>query len=103
LYTNNIRIPLATFEEYIPERKILYRGLDYFQNDYISSREDNGLGNFSFSVEGTEMYTVLVQLNEEQQIISCSCDCPYDQGNLCKHEIACFFFLQEKLSKDKKS
>jgi uncharacterized Zn finger protein len=97
-----MKIPLKNFEEYMTDRKILYRGLDYFQENHISSREDNGDGCFSFSVEGTELYTVIITLDEAQYMRSCSCDCPYDQGNLCKHEITCLFFLQQRLENEPK-
>jgi hypothetical protein len=95
-----MKIPLSAFEEHMTERKILYRGLGYFRDDRIASWVDNGQGNFSFSVEGTDLYTVVIQLDEMQNITSCSCSCPYDQGNLCKHEVACLFFLQENQKKE---
>ena len=97
----NMKIPLLTFEDHISEKRIFLRGLEYFQDDRIVDWEDNDQENRTFSVDGTDLYTVVVQLDPDDYIRSCSCDCPYDQGNLCKHEIACFFFLQKKLHQNK--
>ena len=85
---------IQNFEKHI-ERKILARGKDYYFSQYIASLEYDG-EEWVAEVEGSDDYTVTVSLSNNGDIIDTYCDCPYDMGNYCKHQVAVFFALQEK-------
>lgn len=73
----------------------LKRGWDYYIDGNVELMSvDAGL--YSFEVEGSSVYNVSIKL-DGTEVISYSCDCPYCSG-LCKHVIACLFFLQDRLS-----
>lgn len=46
---------------------------------------------------GTDDYTVEVEINGDNNIAHSSCDCPYDMGPYCKHEVAVFYALRQML------
>lgn len=76
------------------DNKIFARGYDYYENDYIASvklTEDNV---YEAQVEGTDLYNVRVKLNHTYEIIETQCDCPYDMGEYCKHQVAVFLTLR---------
>ncbi|MEN0045954.1 MAG: hypothetical protein AAF806_02735 [Bacteroidota bacterium] len=85
---------LHNFENYV-ERKILDRGFDYYENDCVEEVEQLEKGYFSAVVLGSEEYTVTVRLAGNQKIIESYCDCPYDWGNTCKHEVAVYHYLKD--------
>jgi len=85
---------LQNFEEYI-DGKILSRGENYFKHGYITSLEHDG-DDWVAEVEGSEIYTVNVSLSDDGEVLESYCDCPYDFGGCCKHEVAVFFALKEK-------
>lgn len=43
------------------------------------------------------MYVVSVILDDSGEIISSQCDCPYDMGPICKHEVAAYYELNKIL------
>ncbi|MCE5196154.1 MAG: hypothetical protein LLG09_03365 [Negativicutes bacterium] len=85
---------LNNLENYI-DQKILARGLAYFKENRVLSIEAIGDNEYEAKVEGTELYTVAVTLDEEDHIIDSVCTCPYDMGEYCKHQVAVFFGLRE--------
>ncbi|MEM8526307.1 MAG: hypothetical protein AAGG68_16820 [Bacteroidota bacterium] len=95
---------LHNFEKYV-ERKILDRGYDYYAGEMVEEVEQLETGYFSAVVLGSDEYTVNVRLAGNQTIIESECDCPYDWGDTCKHEVAVYYYLknskayQKKLSK----
>ncbi|MBK5263559.1 MAG: hypothetical protein JJE17_13500, partial [Peptostreptococcaceae bacterium] len=60
---------LNNFENYI-DKKILARGNDYYENDYVVSVEEIDDNVYEAEVEGTELYTVEVELDNEAAIKS---------------------------------
>lgn len=84
---------LNDFENYI-EAKIIERGADYHQKGNVISLKETDNNVFEAEVEGTEIYTVEVELDDEANIIDSQCDCPYDFGEFCKHQAAVFFALR---------
>jgi biopolymer transport protein ExbD len=86
---------LNNFEDYI-DRVICLRGYDYYKNGYVNSVEETETNVYVAEVEGTETYTVDVELDDNLNIIETFCDCPYDMGEFCKHQVAVFFSLREK-------
>ncbi len=62
------------------------RGEQYYQNGAISQPTRQGLHLWA-DCAGTELYQPTVTL-EPTGIQSSSCTCPYDQGGICKHQVA---------------
>lgn len=85
---------LDNFESYI-DKKILARGYDYYENDYVTSVEETEDNVYEAKVEGTELYTVEVELDDKANIVDTQCDCPYDMGEYCKHQVAVFLALRD--------
>jgi len=87
-------IPLNEFEQHIDET-ILTRGLSYFRNGRVQPPVETGPGEYDFTVEGSEDYSVQLTI-EHGTITEYVCDCPYDQGPVCKHVVAAIFYLQQE-------
>lgn len=85
---------LNNFENYI-NGIIFQRGYDYYKNDYVISIEETEVNVYEAEVEGSEIYTVEVELDEKSNIIDTKCDCPYDMGEYCKHQVAVFLTLKD--------
>jgi len=85
---------LHDFEKQV-EKKILDRGFEYYENDLVEEMEQLENGYFSAVVLGSEEYTVNVRLAGKQVIIESECDCPYDWGNTCKHEVAVYYYIRD--------
>jgi len=88
---------IKDFEKHI-EKKILSRGLEYYQRKYIMSLEfDDDDNEWIAEVSGSDYYTVIVKLSDSGDIIKSSCDCPYDYGIYCKHQAAVFYAIRKEL------
>ena len=85
---------LKNFEK-IVEPKIIDRGFDYYESDYVTDVDQVGKGEFCATVEGTEEYTVFIKLDKDLNITEHTCDCPYDWGNVCKHEVAVMYYIKD--------
>jgi len=85
---------LNNFESFI-DKKILARGREYIEDCRVLSVEETGHNVFEAGVEGTELYSVEVELDAEGNIIDTSCDCPYDMGEYCKHQAAVLLTLRD--------
>lgn len=88
-----MKIQLDRFEEQIDE-VILQRGLNYFKKGYVTDVEEIGPGDYEATVNGREIYTVHLHV-EKGVVTEYDCDCPYDQGPVCKHIVAVLFYLQQ--------
>ncbi len=84
---------LKNFERTV-EPQITNRGFHYFEDGAISEIEQVEKGEFCATVSGSEDYAVFVKIDEALNIISHSCDCPYDWGTVCKHEVAVMYFIR---------
>ncbi|WP_180316662.1 SWIM zinc finger family protein [Shouchella shacheensis] len=71
------------------------RGRDYVRRGHVLSVEALDHLRFRGEVEGSDVYEVYVQLDEEEDVLSAECDCPYDYGLFCKHIAAVLLMLQE--------
>lgn len=89
---------LNDFENYI-EKKIIERGRDYYINGYVLSLEEVDENVYEAEVEGTELYNVEVVFDDKLNIIDSLCDCPYDLGEYCKHQVAVFLALRDTIRK----
>lgn len=84
---------LKNFENYI-ESKIRARGKSYYESGSIEEIERINQYEYSATVQGTAEYSVLIRLNQQQDIVHQTCDCPYDWGDHCKHVVAVFYHLK---------
>jgi hypothetical protein len=92
-----MKIPLNSFEQLIDET-ILKRGLEYFEQGYVSEFTTITTNEYEAIVEGREDYTVNLII-ENDIVVSHFCTCPYDFGPVCKHEVAVLFYmLQNELN-----
>lgn len=92
-----MKIPLNSFEQLIDET-ILKRGLEYFEQGYVSEFTTIATNEYEAIVEGSEDYTVNLII-ENNIVVSHFCTCPYDFGPVCKHEVAVLFYmLQNELN-----
>lgn len=90
---------IRDFEESI-DRVILGRGYEYYEDDHINDMYQEADGTYIFEVEGTEDYQVGVRVNDNESIIYSYCNCPYNYGPVCKHEVAAYFRLRDYLNSE---
>lgn len=84
------------FESHI-NKTILERGREYFLEDKIYSLHETQKNSWHAEVQGTDLYTVDVDLGNKYEIKEWECDCPYDGGMICKHVVAVFFAIEEQV------
>lgn len=77
-------------DEFAPH--ILARGKKYFEEGRVGRIQRDGKTYFA-SVEGTEDYEVEISLGEEC-VEEMLCNCPYAEGDNCKHMAAVLFALE---------
>lgn len=77
-------------DEFAPH--ILARGEKYFAEGRVGRIQSDGKI-YVASVEGTEQYEVEISLGEDR-IEEMYCNCPYAEGNNCKHMAAVLFSLE---------
>ena len=92
---------IEDFEDHV-DKVILGRGYDYYQDGHILELYEQQEGTYIFEIEGTEDYQVVVQLEKDEEIVYSYCNCPYDYGTVCKHEVAAYFRLREYLDGEEK-
>lgn len=78
------------FQNYINDT-ILDRGYDYYLDGAITRVFRQGSNTYIFYVQGTTTYEVSVVIEKNGDISDSTCDCPYDFGPICKHEVAAYF------------
>lgn len=86
---------IKTFEKDI-DQKILVRGKLYLADGLVRELSLEDEGSYHAWVDGTDLYEVEAQIDENGEIISISCDCPYDWGEYCKHQAAVLFAIREQ-------
>ncbi|NDL67800.1 SWIM zinc finger family protein [Anaerotalea alkaliphila] len=84
---------LNDFEKHIDPR-ILERGRDYYTSGAVLDLEEMEENSYEAEVEGTDLYTVWVDLDGDGEILETACDCPYEMGEYCKHQVAVFLALR---------
>ncbi len=80
--------------EFAIDKRLLKRGLSYFENGQVTSLEKSEENAWLAEVEDTDVYEINVGMNSRGEIVSFSCNCPVN-GNICKHVIAVFYALRE--------
>jgi hypothetical protein len=84
---------LNDFEKHI-DSVILRRGLDYYEDGCVTELKELKKNEWSAVVEGTAVYHVKV-IVADGRITSSKCDCPYDMGPVCKHEVAVYYTIRD--------
>jgi uncharacterized Zn finger protein len=84
---------LSDFESCIDD-SIRARGAVYYENGAVASLEFTG-AKWVAEVSGSDDYTVTVSLSPSGEILESACDCPYNAGSICKHQVAVFHALRE--------
>ncbi|MDR1556231.1 MAG: SWIM zinc finger family protein [Tannerellaceae bacterium] len=84
---------LNNFHKHV-SHTIYKRGEEYYENDMIDNVGQDYPDTWTAEIEGSELYAVEVKLDGEE-IVSWNCDCPYDQGNICKHIVAFFLYIKD--------
>ena len=87
---------LNHFENYV-DPKVLLRGQDYYRNGHVEELYEMKENVYVAVVFGTEEYSVVVELDKNQNIVDSQCDCPYDFDDLCKHKVAVFLAIRDLL------
>lgn len=85
---------INNFESYI-NKTIFDRGYNYYMEGHIVEFYQQGENEYFFHIEGSNDYEVVVGIGDNGDILDSSCDCPYDFGPVCKHEVAAYFQLQK--------
>ena len=88
---------LSNFEKFI-DKTILDRGYHYYIEGNIIEAFKKSESEYLFTIEGTDNYEVVVEINQDGEIRYSDCDCPYDYGPVCKHEASAYFQLYEILN-----
>ncbi|WHH61649.1 SWIM zinc finger family protein [Petroclostridium sp. X23] len=88
---------LNNFESYI-DRIIYLRGYDYYENGYVNFVKETEEHVYVAEVEGTETYTIDVELDDNLNIVETLCDCPFNMEEYCKHQVAVFLTLRDMKS-----
>ena len=89
-----MNLTFANFKQNIPAQ-ILTRGRNYWRQGQIldlSFDEEEML--WEAQVEGSELYDVRVEQTENGSL-TCSCTCPYDMGDHCKHIAAVLYAIED--------
>jgi len=91
-------VNIKDFEKDI-QQKILSRGREYFNDGNVISLDyDDDNDEWTAEVSGSDDYTVTVKLRKTGEIPKTFCDCPYDLGEYCKHQVAVFYSLRKLLA-----
>lgn len=85
---------INNFESYI-NKTIFDRGYNYYMEGHVVEFYQQGENEYFFHIEGSYDYEVVVEIGVNGDILYSTCDCPYDFGPVCKHEVAAYFQLQK--------
>lgn len=80
---------------------ILKRGKNYYNKNAVVQLQQAKDGVYHADVIGGDRYHVEIILNQEAEILSASCSCPYHYDAYCKHEVAVLYMLRYTFSTGK--
>lgn len=87
-------LTINNFEKTIDE-KILKRGYSYFNDDSIIEFEKVGRFLYKGVVLGMKIYDSSIELDNELKIKRVTCNCPFNYGPYCKHQVAMMYLISE--------
>ena len=89
-----MNLTFANFKQVIPAQ-ILTRGRDYLRRGQILDLTfDDEEMLWEAQVEGSELYDIRIEQTTSGTLM-CSCTCPYDMGEYCKHVAAVLYAIEE--------
>lgn len=86
------QITINNFEEMI-NYTILKRGYNYYKNNNVVELKIDQY-QVKALVMGRELYNVYIKINQDLDIVSSMCNCPY-VGLICKHQVAVYYSIRE--------
>jgi len=87
---------ITNFEPDIDE-KILERGKKYFANGFVVDIWSTEPNCYRAVVEGRIPYDVEIHIDANGAVLHHHCDCPYNLGEYCKHEVAVLFAIRRHM------
>jgi uncharacterized Zn finger protein len=84
---------IDNFEDHI-EPKILDRGFDYYEQDYVRQVKQIATGEFTAKVMGSYPYNVYLRF-DDKTVEMHTCSCPYEYGDVCKHIVAVLYYIAD--------
>ncbi|MFH1004309.1 MAG: hypothetical protein V1781_02260 [Bacteroidota bacterium] len=92
----------SVISEYINEyaRSPIYsRGVSIYnsRSRIISFNVDNEKRDANYIIMGSSGNRYAISIHDFDKNISCSCNCPYDWGGICKHQVAALLHLKNYL------
>ena len=87
---------ITDFESHI-DGKILARGQRYFDDGMVVDVWAEAPSRYQAVVDGSVSYDVEIHLNPKSEVVFHNCDCPYDWGEYCKHEVAVLLAIRKHL------
>lgn len=89
---------LDNFEQVV-EPVIVPRGRSYFRSGCVTKCVEDEVGEVQAEVVGSKRYKVTIDICDDGTIGYHRCTCPYDWGEVCKHEVAVLYYLREQRRK----
>lgn len=89
---------LNTFKSEI-DSLIVGRGKDYYKSKAVEVLNQVSDNEWEAIVAGSDDYEVSIHL-EGSEIVDWDCDCPYEQGPVCKHVVAVLLAISNDLSNE---
>ncbi len=80
---------IMTYLNIMASTTIMNRGRKLYKDGAVLRADSIGK-DVMLTVQGGQVYTVIVNLGKS---LSTSCNCPYDWGSICKHEVAALLYL----------
>ena len=87
---------ITDFESHV-DGKILARGQRYFDDGMVIDIWADAPNRYQAVVDGSISYDVEIHLDPNSKISFHDCDCPYDWGEYCKHEVAVLLAIRKYL------
>lgn len=88
--------------DHIIDPIILERGRAYRENGHILSINEIKPLIYYAEVVGSELYDVEIHLGLQDEVIYTLCECPFDQGPICKHAAAVLMEIRDEYFKKEK-
>lgn len=85
------------------DKDVLARGYNYYIAGDILEVTSYGCNEYLFEIEGSELYEIEIKIDESGNILRSECDCPYNYGPICKHEVAAYYELQSIINDESNS
>jgi non-specific serine/threonine protein kinase len=83
---------------------VLSKGKRILAQKGVSKKQIDTISQYAQLWVKSEQYKLSYKVNIynflDEDKINLRCQCPYDMGDICKHEVAALLYLQEELTKE---